>query len=165
MVHDRAQLRKEASERDGAAAAPAAPAHRHEIMALLWISVPFMVIGVALAVVPVTWQSVREHRRVQDEAYASGALASPEDGAARIALVAKPGVRPAQLVAAFANDHASADGPLFTGASVRRTAGERRVLVTVPEPALKARRDLVSRIEEHLLGTELFDEVRVLEAA
>ncbi|MGH9092873.1 MAG: hypothetical protein ACRDZR_16075 [Acidimicrobiales bacterium] len=124
-----------------------------------------MIVGVALAVVPLTLQSVREHRRVHDEAYAAGELQSPRDGAARIALVAKPGVRPTQLVAAFSDSRSGADGPLFTGASVRRTAGERRVLVTVPAPAVRSREDLVARIEEHLRGTELFDEVRVLQAA
>jgi hypothetical protein len=161
MVQAQPSTAKEESGREGAPA----PAHRHENMVLLWISIPFMIVGAAIAVAPVVLQSVREHRRIHEEAYASGALQSPRDGAARIALVAKPGVQATQLVAAFADSHSSADGPLFTGASVRRTAGERRVLVTVPAPAVQARRDLVTRIEEHLRSTDLFDEVRVLQAA
>lgn len=134
-------------------------------MFLFLISLVLMTLAIAIAVVPMTVTSVREHRRERDRAYAAGTLPAPADGAARIALLARPGVRPAQLAGAFSDSNARSDGPLFTGTSVRRTAGDRRVLVTVPGEALETRHDIVPEIEQHLRRTDLFEEVRVLEAA
>jgi hypothetical protein len=134
-----------------------APAARHKHMTMFWISIPLMALGVAIAVVPGIVGSVQDHRRYHGRPRTTGT--------ARIAARTKPGVQPVQLVAAFSDSHGAPDGPLFSGVSVRRTSGERRVLVTVPEQAVQARRDLVPRIEEHLKSTDLFEDVRVMQPA
>lgn len=121
-----------------------------------------MALGVAIAVVPGIVSSVQDHRRYHGRSHATGTQAT---GTARIAAITKPGVQPVQLVAAFSDSHAAPDGPLFSGVSVRRTSGERQVLVTVPEQAVQARSDLVPRIEQHLKSTDLFEDVRVLQPA
>ena len=129
---------------------------------MFWISIPLMALGVAIAVVPGIVGSVQDHRRNHGRQHAAGTHVT---ATARIAATTKPGVQPVQLVAAFSDSHAAPDGPLFGAVSVRRTSGERQVLVTVPEQAVQARRDLVPRIEEHLKSTDLFEEVRVVQPA
>jgi hypothetical protein len=131
-------------------------------MTMFWISIPLMALGVAIAVVPGIVGSVQDHRKYHGRPRTAEARATRT---ARIAATTKPGVQPVQLVAAFSDSHAAPDGPLFSGVSVRRTSGERRVLVTVPEHAVLTRQDLVPRIEEHLKSTDLFEDVRVMQPA
>lgn len=128
---------------------------------MFWISIPLMALGVAIAVVPGIVGSVQDHRRYHGRAHPPGGT----HATTRIAARTKPGVEPLQLVAAFSDSDAAPDGPLFSGISVRRTSGDRQLLVTVPEHAVLARHDLVPRIEEHLRSTDLFEEVSVVQPA
>ncbi|HUA94974.1 MAG TPA: hypothetical protein VMB82_05550 [Acidimicrobiales bacterium] len=129
---------------------------------MFWISIPLMALGVAIAVVPGIVGSLQDHRRYHGRPRAAETRAT---GSARIAARTKAGVQPVQLVAAFSDSHAAPDGPLFSDVSVRRTSGERQVLVTVPEHAVLTRQDLVPRIEEHLKSTDLFEDVSVMQPA
>lgn len=124
-----------------------------------------MLIGVAVAVIPVVTYSIREERRILSKAYATGDLAVPQDAATRIAAFAKRGIPDTRLDEAFAGSHSSDEGPLFHGSSIHRVTGEREILVTVPNRVVNERSNLVHRIEQHLRGTELFEDVRILQAA
>ncbi len=134
-------------------------------MTWLWITLPFMIIALGIAIVPVALFSVREERRILSRAYASGELAAPDDRVTRIAAVTKADVHHSRLDEAFAAAHGDSAEALFTGTTVHRSTGEREILVTVPPRAIASRNDLVPRIEEHLRRSDLFDDVRVLTAA
>ncbi|HUY21649.1 MAG TPA: hypothetical protein VMV22_04855 [Acidimicrobiales bacterium] len=130
-------------------------------MLVFWITVPLMVVAVAMATVPIVVWSISEERRIKCGAYATGRLPVPADDAVRVAATVRPGVTQGELDRAFSSVNAGERAGLLAGAHVHRPAGERAVLVTVPKAA-DARAGLGRDIHDYLASLQVFERVETI---